>query len=75
MKLYHFTARRNLKSICKQGLVPAMGKNSAPHITLGVPVVWLTAKPEPTWMIGCPNNLYMLTLNVRRSKRLYHWRT
>ena len=76
MKLYHFTALKNLDSITEQGLVPAVGKNSAPVITLGLPVVWLTSKPEPTWMIGCPDNLCMLVLNMRRdNKRLFHWRT
>jgi hypothetical protein len=77
VKLYHFTACGNLESICEQGLVPAIGKSSAPEITLtlGLPVVWLTSKPAPTWMAGLPEDLCILTLDVKRGKRLHHWRT
>src|SRR5215467_2928835 len=75
MRLYHFTARKNLDSILDRGLVPAVGKNAAPELTLGLPVVWLTSKPAPTWMVGCPEDLCMLTVNVKRGKHLHHWRT
>jgi len=75
MRLYHFTDRKNLESIGEQGLVPQFGENTHPVASLGVPVVWLTCKPFPAWMIGLPDDLCMLTIEVKRNKHLHHWRT
>jgi hypothetical protein len=77
VKLYHFTSGENLKGIAKRGLVPAIGENSHHLMTLGIPVVWLTSKPVPSWMDGVPDadELRLLTVDVKRGKHLQHWRT
>jgi hypothetical protein len=77
MKLYHFTIGENLGGIRKRGLVPAIGKNSHYLMTFGIPVVWLTSKPVPTWMDGVPDadELRLLTVDVKRGKHLHHWRS
>jgi hypothetical protein len=75
MILYHFTGKENLESIYENGLVPAIGKRSCVGLTLGRPVVWLTIKPAPTWMIGVPDNgeIFMLTVDAKRGKHLHRW--
>jgi hypothetical protein len=74
MILYHFTHKKNLESIDRQGLTPAITGNIAP-LTYGVPVVWLTAKPSPTWLMGIPDDgtLFMLTVDAKRGKHLHRW--
>jgi hypothetical protein len=42
VKLYHFTKEKNLESIARKGLLSRVPKE--PLMTLGLPVVWLTAR-------------------------------
>ena len=73
--LYHFTRKRHIAGIAERGLVPAIGDRTSPVLTLGVPVVWLTANKNPLgWLPQFHDDAYCLTVRPRRGE-LFHWRT
>src|SRR5262249_61026327 len=46
MKLYHFTASCNLERIVNEGHIWAVNSETNNHMSLGIPVVWLTERPD-----------------------------
>jgi hypothetical protein len=74
MILYHFTRKKFLPSITERGLVPNVG-NGATHLTLGIPVVWLTADGNTLrWLDWFHEDSCRLTVQPKK-KRLVHWQT
>ena len=75
MRLYHFTAKEHIESIEEHGLIPKIADGAAAVMTRGIPVVWLTSKPIPAWMISAPKEgeLVMLTINAKRGRHLIRW--
>lgn len=74
---YHFTKADKLASISQQGLIPCVPQQNAAHalLTLGKPVVWLTARADDVaWNVDGKCDM-RLDVRLNLSKRLVHWTT
>jgi hypothetical protein len=78
-KFYHFTQYKHLERICEEGIRPLpQDERNYPHCdddVFGGTVVWLTTtdeNPHAYWSAVCD---VRITLELPKSRRLFHWAT